>query len=401
MRNEWTRRKIGEVCQLISGTTISHELEQPIGEIPYIKVGDMNLPGNEEYITTSSRYVNQSSIRTSQILPTGAVIFPKRGGAIATNKKRKLIGPTIVDLNIMALVPHEVLDNNFLYYWLLQIDLASIANGTSIPQINNYSFDNIFISFPTVTEQQNIVSILDEAFAAIDQAKANVQKNINNTNELFQTELNAIFSKKGNLEERKLSDICEITSFLVDPKESQYQNLTHVGAGNIESETGVLVGLMTAKEENLISGKFLFDETMVLYSKIRPYLKKVVNCNFSGLCSADIYPLSPIDGMITKDFLYYLLLCEDFTNYAIEGSQRAGMPKVNREHLFQYRFCLPAVSAQIDIVKKLKVLQKRVYSLELSYTTKLAHLESLKKSILQKAIVGELTESLVTQETFQ
>ena len=63
----------------------------------------------------------------------------------------------------------------------------------------------------------------------------------------------------------------------------------------------------TAKEENLISGKFLFDESMILYSKIRPYLMKVVNCEFQGLCSADIYPLVPIKEKMTKDFLYHLL----------------------------------------------------------------------------------------------
>ncbi|WXT99418.1 MAG: hypothetical protein Ctma_0115 [Catillopecten margaritatus gill symbiont] len=136
----------------------------------------------------------------------------------------------------------------------------------------------------------------------------------------------------------KLDEVCEITSKLIDPKEAQYQGLIHIGAGNIISEKGTLIDLKTAKEENLISGKFLFDESMVLYSKIRPYLMKIVKCEFKGLCSADIYPLVPYKNELTQSFLYHLLSSHHFTEYAIEGSQRAGMPKVNRKHLFEYSF---------------------------------------------------------------
>ena len=70
------------------------------------------------------------------------------------------------------------------------------------------------------------------------------------------------------------------------------------------SNSEVLINLKTAKEEKLISGKFLFDTTMILYSKIRPYLMKVARPDFSGLCSADIYPLKPKDKIMTRDFLF-------------------------------------------------------------------------------------------------
>ena len=201
-----------------------------------------------------------------------------------------------------------------------------------------------------------------------------------------------MFENRGEgWEENKLNDVCKITSKLIDPKQEEFQNLIHIGAGNIESEKGTLIGLKTAKEENLISGKFLFDETMVLYSKIRPYLMKVVRCNFKGLCSADIYPLVPIKDKITQDFLYHLLLSSHFTEYAMEGSQRAGMPKVNRKHLFEYTFYCPPFQEQKTIVKRLDTLSKQTKALEKIYQEKLRDLDELKKSILQKAFSGELT----------
>lgn len=134
----------------------------------------------------------------------------------------------------------------------------------------------------------------------------------------------------------------------------------------------------------------MFDEQMILYSKIRPYLMKVVNCDFQGLCSADIYPLLPFKEKMSKDFLYHLLLSKDFTEYAILGSQRAGMPKVNREHLFAYKFYLPSLKQQQVIVQKLDALSAKTKKLEVIYQQKINDLEELKKSVLQKAFTGEL-----------
>jgi type I restriction enzyme S subunit len=156
------------------------------------------------------------------------------------------------------------------------------------------------------------------------------------------------------------------------------------------SEKGTLIDLKTAKEENLISGKFLFDESMVLYSKIRPYLKKIVKCEFKGLCSADIYPLVPYKDKMIQSFLYHLLSSNHFTEYAIEGSQRAGMPKVNRKHLFEYSFSLPPIKEQQQIVKKLNSLSAETKKLEGIYQQKINDLEELKKSVLEKAFKGEL-----------
>jgi type I restriction enzyme S subunit len=166
--------------------------------------------------------------------------------------------------------------------------------------------------------------------------------------------------------------------------------LLHVGAGNIESKTGQLINLRTAKEEKLISGKFLFDSNMVLYSKIRPYLIKIVRPDFDGLCSADIYPLLPNEKILNRDYLFYLLFSPEFTNFAVKGSARAGMPKVNREHLFAFKFFLPPLPEQKLIVKKLDALSTETKKLEAIYRQKLVDLGELKKSVLKKAFAGEL-----------
>jgi type I restriction enzyme S subunit len=90
-----------------------------------------------------------------------------------------------------------------------------------------------------------------------------------------------------------LSDVCELTARLVDPRLEEYTDLIHVGVEAITKGTGEIVGARTAREDELISGKYLFGKSDVIYSKIRPALRKVAVPGFSGLCSADAYPLTP------------------------------------------------------------------------------------------------------------
>ena len=101
----WVEMTLGEACILRSGTTLPKAIERPAGEIPYLKVADMNLSENLNGVTASSRYVNKRDVNASNLLPVGTTIFPKRGGAILTNKKRLTHRVICADLNIMGVTP--------------------------------------------------------------------------------------------------------------------------------------------------------------------------------------------------------------------------------------------------------------------------------------------------------
>ena len=186
-------------------------------------------------------------------------------------------------------------------------------------------------------------------------------------------------------------EICKIDSVLVDPRENENANKLHVGGANIESKTGRLIALQTARQEGLKSGKFPFRKGMVLYSKIRPNLMKVARPDFDGLCSADMYPLAPNDGRVCRDYLYHLLLTERFTRFALLGSERAGMPKVNRDYLSRFTTRLPSIHAQKVSAEKLDSLDQSLRSLRELLTKKVSSLTELKSSLLTQAFAGELT----------
>ena len=117
---------------------------------------------------------------------------------------------------------------------------------------------------------------------------------------------------------------------------------------------------------------------------------KVARPEFNGLCSADMYPLSPTSNEITRDYLFHLLLSKGFTDYAIQGSARAGMPKVNREHMFEFKCWLPDVKRQKKIASNLDKIHGETQRLESIYQQKLTALAELKKSLLHQAFSGQL-----------
>ena len=370
MKALWKATPVGEVLRLEYGKPLDDADRKPNGLYPV-------YGANGEKDRSDKFYFDRPSI-----------IVGRKGSAGEVNLTEDKFWPLDVTYFVTFDERHHEL--RFLYYLLTTLELPRLAKGIK-PGINRNEVYSAITRIPPLPEQQRIVGILDEAFEGIATAKANAEQNLQNARAIFESHLQSVFTRRGaGWVEKKLGDVCVITSILVDPREVEFHDLVHVGAGNIESQTGVLVELKTARQEGLISGKFLFDDSTVLYSKIRPYLMKVARPDFSGLCSADIYPLVPAANQINRDYLFHLLLSRPFTEYAIQGSARAGMPKVNREHLFKFRAWLPALGKQEQLAGKLDNLHEETQRLEDIYQQKLAALEALKKSLLHLAFTGRI-----------
>lgn len=171
---------IGKECVLKNGTTFSQDAELPDGPILYAKVSDMNLPGNEMYIKKSKVYVMPETAGKAAI-SAGAVVFPKRGGAIGTNKKRILLEDTCVDLNIMGVIPGDRLTTEYLYGFFSSFDLASVADGSTIPQLNNRQIAPLEIVVPPMEEQARF----GDFFRRVNDSKLSIQQSLDETQRLF------------------------------------------------------------------------------------------------------------------------------------------------------------------------------------------------------------------------
>ena len=166
---------LGEVCLFKSGKTLPKEKEMPSGDYLYAKVGDLNLPGNERTIRFSRSYVDAATAKRC-LIPKGAVVFPKRGGAIGTNKKRITGEDCCLDLNLMSVIPGEKIHTEYLLAWFEQMDLADIANGSTVPQINNKDLNPLTIALPKMELQQEFADFVSQVDKLRFEAQQQIEK---------------------------------------------------------------------------------------------------------------------------------------------------------------------------------------------------------------------------------
>ena len=369
MKEGWTYKKLGEVCEILdSQRKPITKNKRESGSIPYY-----GATGCLDYVK-------------DYIFDEKLVLLGEDGAKWDAGENSAYIieGKSWVNNHAHALRPkRDIILDEILVYYLNFANLQPFITGVTVPKLNQEKMRSIDIPIYPISEQQRIVSRLDAAFAHIDELKANAEKQLSEARALFQKALTKAMEPKEGWEEKKLEELCEIKSILVDPTEEQYRSLIHVGGANIVSGTGELIELKTAAEEELTSGKFTFDDNDVLYNKIRPYLIKVSRPNFSGLCSADMYPLTSKNGM-TRDYLYYILVSRDFTDYAIMNSARAGMPKLNRQALFAYKCMVPPLSEQQRIVSRLDAISAHIRELEEVLQKTIVECDALKQALLRK-----------------
>jgi len=163
-------------------------------ELLGIKVSDMNLPGNENRILKSNliKKVNQEFAQKKAV-PPGTVVFPKRGAAIATNKKRLTTTWTVFDPNLIGVKTKEGLSTEFIYYWFQRFDLRRITDPGPTPQLNKKDLEPLLIPIPQdISEQIEIADILgtiDNKINLISEKKGKLE-------ELFRTLLHQLMTGK-------------------------------------------------------------------------------------------------------------------------------------------------------------------------------------------------------------
>ena len=279
----------------------------------------------------------------------------------------------------------------FIFATFQQIDWLQHNEAGGIPSLSKSNIEKIETAVPHPSEQHKIVECLssvDELIAAqaqrLDELKTHkdglLQQLLPLEGESQPRLRFPEFQHCGEWEGKSLGQLIEIASGQVDPKQPPYCDSPQIGSENIESHSGKLVNVKSAGDKGVISGNYVFDENDILYSKIRPALNKVAAPPFKGICSADIYPIRPADGSLLQIFLFYLLLSQDFLDYAIRNSERGKIPKINRDALVSYNALIPFPAEQQRIATCLSSLD----ALITAETKKHEALKTHKKGLMQQ-----------------
>ena len=156
----WEQRKLGDIGEARSGVGFPDAEQGGVTGIPFFKVSDMNLGGNENEMTVANNYVTAEQIavhRWSPITDLPAIFFAKVGAAVMLNRKRLCRFPFLLDNNTMAYsLSSTKWDADFAKALFGTVDLTSLVQVGALPSYNAGDVESMEIYLPSLLEQEQI-----------------------------------------------------------------------------------------------------------------------------------------------------------------------------------------------------------------------------------------------------
>lgn len=411
----WCWIKLGVISSIISkGTTPKGGKSAYVDEgIDFLRVENINDDGtichdDMMHVTeeTHTGFLKRSILEENDILVSIAGTLGKT--AIVKNDDLPL--NTNQAVAFVRLKDNGEVSREYIRYAIdtpvIQNMLLSKTKVTAIPNLTLEIISECLIPFPPLAEQQRIVEQIESLFSKLDEAKEKAQEVIDGYearnaavyNDAFSGRLTAQWRKdnykENKWETKRFDEVADIKSNLVEP--SNYLEFPHIAPDNIEKRTGILLDYHTIAEDGVKSGKHRFYAGQILYSKIRPYLSKVVMVDFDGLCSADMYPIEAKEN--TKYLLYYML-SDMFLEQASSAGSRSVLPKINQKELSAIKVRITSDEEQKEVVRILDYLLPMTQQVRDKAVQVVDNIDTIKKSILAKAFRGELGTNIPEDES--
>ncbi len=399
MREGWTKATLGAVCDVQSGAGFPENLQGGVGErYPFYKVSDMNLPGNETVMVAANNSVSEPVRRQlrARVFPPGSILFPKVGGAIFTNKKRLASLECCVDNNIMGLIPKpEYVGSRYMFYYMHLIDIVDFSNRANPPSIRQTTVEAWPICLPrSISEQNRIVAILDEAFEGIGTAVANAEKNLANARELFESYLQNAFDSRQGWKKKTLQQVS--LNFGRGKSKHRPRNDPKLYGGPYPF---IQTGEVRNCDHVILESTQTYNEAGLAQSKLWPKgticITIAANIAETGILGFDACFPDSIIGMVvddsetSNDFVEYLL--QSIKVQLKAQGKGSAQDNINLATFEDRRFSFPSLTRQKEIVGTLNELSGKLQQLEKIFEQKLFDLSELRQSILCKAFAGELT----------
>lgn len=382
MKN-WEKKKLGDVCTLINR-----------GVSPkYLEKGGL-LVLNQKCIRDHCINIEPARYHDSKLKPVSSERLIQIGDVVVNStgtgtlgrvaQVKKLIQAT-VDSHVTIVRPiKDLFFSEFFGYAMINIEEEITEGGEGCggqtELSRNKLKENYYISFPkSISEQQRIVSILDEAFTAIATAKANAEQNLKNARELFESYLQGVFENKGEgWDDKTLNEISE----KLDSKRIPItKNVRKEGSIPYYGASGIVDYV----------ADYLFDEDLLCVSEdganllARTY---PIAFSISGKTWVNNHAhILRFNNIVSQKFVELYLNSIKLDDFVSGMAQ----PKLNQTMLNKIPIPFPkSLMEQESIVLKLEALSTETKKLESNFQQKIEDLEELKKSVLQKAFNGEL-----------
>ncbi len=402
MKGRWEVKKLGEACEFQRGLTYAKVDEVEVSANIVLRATNINLATNRLDFS-ELKYINENVIVpiSKKVKKHSLMICTASGSKSHLGKVAYIDGDYDYAFGgFMGMItPKANLVSKYLFH-LMTSDaykdfISELSDGSNI---NNLKFDdlrNFEIPVPPLPEQQRIVALLDEAFAAIATARANAEKNLKNARALFDSYLNSVFTQRGDgWVEKSLEQIC-----------SKITDGEHIRPQMVASG----VPFLSAKD--VLDDKIFFTDSLFVSEIDAVKFRKRCNPEQGDIlivsrgatvgrtcvvntreifCLLGSVILLKVGANYSSHFIAYALKSPAIRNQLMTVSEATAQPAIYLRDIKPLWIGCPSLTEQKEIVERLDSLREETQRLEAIYQKKLVALDALKKSILHQAFMGEL-----------
>lgn len=384
----WYTRKLGEITTLVKGKKPTKFVK--ISNKPYLTAKVVRGTEIPQYVAEScptSVWVDHSDIVIIMDGSNSGEMFTGLKGALAST---------------MGIIRYQkdLIDPKFLLNFLIshRENFTKSRTGAAIPHLNKEGFENLEIAIPPLVEQKQIVKKLDEVFKKIAKVKENAERNLRNSKELFESYLNNVFANPDMKWIKMQLPLVELCELIVDcehktaPKQNEgipSIRTPNIGKGILLLDGVYRVSLKTYEQWTQRAKPLGGD--LILAREAPAGNVAVIPENLPLCLGQRTVLIRPKKEIFDSKFLAMFLLQPKMQAKLLAHSRGATVQHVNMKDIRALNIeMIPLLTEQNEIVKKLDFLSAETKKLEKIYVQKLADLDELKKSVLQKAFAGEL-----------
>lgn len=395
----WKVKTLDELCKIARGGSprpIKQFLTNDPDGVNWIKISDASA--SSKYIYETKEKIKPDGIKHSRLVSEGDFILSN-----SMSFGRPYIMRTSGCIHDGWLVLKDksgLFDQDYLYYFLgsnttyKQFD--KLAAGSTVRNLNTEVVRGVKVILPPLPEQKRIVAILDEAFEGIDRAIANTEKNLANARELFESYLNAIFTQKGEgWEEKTLQEISIKFSRGKSKHRPRGDKKLYGGkypliqTGDISNAKHRITTYSQTYNEFGLAQSEIWTKGTICIAIVGANVAETAILNFDACFPDSVIGIIPNNRVADSDYVEFLL--QSFKAELKEKGKGTARDNINLGTFANQKFPFPNVQTQKIIASQLEELSFETQRLEAIYCQKLAALNELKQSILQKAFTGELT----------
>ncbi len=388
MMENWNIQKLSSVLKIQNGYAFDSKLFTAVGGMQLIRIRDL-----KNGIKTEINY--SGAFDQKYLVSSGEFLIGMDGefGCFEWKGINSLLNQRVCKLSQFS----DNINPRFLFYGINKYlkEIEEVTAFTTVKHISSKQIENIEIPIPSLSEQNYIVELIDKSFSAIDRAKANLEKNLQNAKDLFQSELNSILTDT-RWEVRELGSVCKKVEYGSSAKSVAEGSLPVLRMGNIRNGRFNWDNLVFSNNEK-DNEQYLLRYNDVLFNRTNsPELvgkTAIYKGERPAIFAGYLIRIHRDENLLDANYLNYYLNSDVALGYGktvvISSVNQAN---INGSKLKTYPIPLPTLVEQQIIVERLDRLNDQIEGLAKIYTQKLQNLEELKKSILQKAFTGQLTQ---------